>query len=226
MMPSQKELTFCNIFYIRAKVKKWLSHCEEHPDYESFSQVMDDNELINGIDNDFDFDGDDVTKIATDVWLEVLGDNNASNDIITTQQYMELIASKAKGFVYSFVLDDTGNANGLVWQMATMCCNFTLFGDYMSLDTMQRSINKWLWPHMSVTLYNKHQKMSLAGEAIICRERVPAYQFMCTFVCKITPRRSLQSVIKLLVATALVKKTIFAIMKGWDYNVSVNSSLI
>ena len=43
-----------------------------------------------------------------------------SDAIINIQQYVELITSKAKGFVYAFALDSEGKANGLVWQKVTM----------------------------------------------------------------------------------------------------------
>ena len=90
---------------------------------------MDDRVFLDGIDTDFDLDDDHATQLATELWLEILGGNGDDSDaIINIQQYMELIASKAKLFVYTFALYSDGKATGLVWQTAIMRRNFELFG--------------------------------------------------------------------------------------------------
>ena len=156
---------------------------------------MDDGVFLDGIDNDFDLDDDHATQLATELWLEILGGNgNDSDAIINIQQYMELISSKAKGFVYAFASDSDGKANGLVLQTATTRRNFEQFGGYFSLDTMKRSINKCLSPYMLVSMYNEHCKMYLGAEAIMCGERKEAYMFMCNFILNNTPMRPASSV--------------------------------
>jgi len=72
--------------------------------------------------------------------------------------------------------------------------NFELFGGYISLDTIKRAINKWLWPYMSISMYNEHNKMCLGGEAIMCGERKDAYIFLCWFITHHTPMRIPSSV--------------------------------
>ena len=47
---------------------------------------------------------------------------------------------------------------------------------------MKRAINKWLWPYMSVSLFNEHQKICLACEGILCGEWRDAYNFLCQFL--------------------------------------------
>jgi len=195
MMPSQKELTYRNIFYIRVKINKCLPIYEEHPKYEAFAQTMDDNILLGGLDDEFEINDDQATELATDLWLQVLrGKDDDDDSIINIQQYMELIARTARGFVYAFALDENGKVNGLVWQTATMRRNYELFGGYISLDTMKRAINKWLWPYMLISMYNEHEKMCLGGEAIMCGERKGAYLFLCQFITHHTPMRIPSSV--------------------------------
>jgi hypothetical protein len=148
LMPSQKELTYRNLFYIRAKIHKILPHYEKHPDYASFAETMDDGVFLDGIDNDFDLDDDHATQLATELWLEILGGNEDSSDtIINIQQYMELIASKAKGFVYAFALDSEGKANGLVWQTATMRRNFEIWGIFCT------RYNEKIYQQMALAIY-------------------------------------------------------------------------
>jgi len=161
----------------------------------SFAETMDDGVFLDDIDNDFDLDDDHVTQLATELWLEILGENGDDSDaIINIQQYVELIASKDEGFLYAFALYSDGKANGLIWQTATMRRNFELFGGYFALDTMKRSINKWLLPYMSVSMYTEHRKMCLGAKAIICGERKEAYMFMRNFVFNNTPMRPASSV--------------------------------
>ena len=79
---------------------------------------------------------------------------NSEDSIVTFVQYLELIQDNAKGFVYELAIDAKGNAHGIVWKTTTLRDNFERFGGYISLDTMKRSISKWLWPYMSVVMYN------------------------------------------------------------------------
>jgi len=116
MMPSQKELTYRNIFYIHVKVNKCLPIYEKHPKYEAFAKIMDDNVIIGGCDDEFEIDDDQATQLATDLWLQVLRYKHDNDDsIINIQQCMELIARNARGFIHAFALDENGKANGLVW---------------------------------------------------------------------------------------------------------------
>ena len=91
-------------------------------------EVMDDKEILEGLDNEFEIGDDEATKLVTDLWIEVLREtDDHANAIITMRQYMELISKHAKGFVYVFALDDKQKANGLIWMTATMRCNIELY---------------------------------------------------------------------------------------------------
>ena len=84
-----------------------------------------------------------------------LRDNMDNQDSICMfYQYMKLISANTKCFVYEFVLDDKGKVNGVVLKTKTTRSNFEIFGSYISLNTMKRAINKFLWPYISVSLYN------------------------------------------------------------------------
>jgi hypothetical protein len=52
---------------------------------------------------------------------------------------------------------------------------------------MKREINKWLWPYMSIAMYNEHKIMCLGCEGIMCGERFDGYKFMCNFPIRNTP---------------------------------------
>ena len=72
--------------------------------------------------------------------------------------------------------------------------NFERFGGYISLDTMKRSIRKWLWPYMSVVMYNELNMMCIGCEGIMCGERADAYEFMCSFLLSNSPGRPAKEV--------------------------------
>ena len=144
-----------------------------------FKQVSNDCELLTGIDNEMDLDDDMVHQLAKETWLDLLQEKgNDAETIVTFIQYLDLIQANAKGFVYDRAAYDDGNIHGVVWQTATMRANFEHFGSYISLDTMKRAINKWLWPYMSIAMYNETRNVCICCEAIMCGERDDAYQFM------------------------------------------------
>ena len=196
MLPSQKLMDRKEFFYLRSKIEKALPHYEAHPEYEAFSELMDDKDILDGLDNEFEIGDDEAMKLATDLWLEVLRDSDDRSDaIISMRQYMELISKHANGFVYSFALDDKQNANGLVWMTATMRRNIELYGFYWALDAMARRLNTWNWPYMSICFYNEHKKMCVGCEAMMCGERKDAYAFMIKFVLANVPLRTACSVL-------------------------------
>ena len=124
--------------------------------------------LLDGIDDDIELDDDLSNKLAKDIWLGVLREKMDNPDsILTFSQYMKPIYANAKDFFYELALDNKGKVNGVVWQTSTIRTSLERFSSFISLDTMKRAINKWLWPYMSASLYNEHRKMCLACEVIV-----------------------------------------------------------
>ena len=116
--------------------------------------------LLNEIDDGVDLDGDMAYELTKDMWLDIFQMNMDSADsIVTFVQCLELIQENAKGFVFELGIDVKCNIHSVVCQTATMRDNFERFGEYISLDTIKRAINKWLWIYMSVVMYNELKKM-------------------------------------------------------------------
>jgi hypothetical protein len=65
----------------------------------------------------------------------------------------------------------------------------------LGMDTMMRRINKWLWPYMSIVMYNELNKICVACEAIMLAERSHAYMFMVKFLFENAPGRRPQDVL-------------------------------
>ena len=57
-----------------------------------------------------------VHELGTQLWKEVLSENpdNRYSDV-TFVQYLNLLRSSTKGFVYNLAIDEHGNTNGVVW---------------------------------------------------------------------------------------------------------------
>ena len=93
-------------------------------EYESFKDSVNDSELFFGIDDKVMF-GDDE---AFDLARSKRPDDDA---IFTFIEYLEIIATKTKGFSYKVFLDENGKQDkmlGILWMTATMRRNFELFG--------------------------------------------------------------------------------------------------
>jgi len=80
-------------------------------------------------------------------------------------EYLDMIASKAKGFVYEVARDGSGAVVGAVWQTATMRDNFERFGDYICLDVMKREHNHLHWPYIAMSLRNELEKVRVLSSA-------------------------------------------------------------
>ena len=167
--PKKKYISATDIFYIRLKVNKFIPTLRDKPDYDDFKKRVNGSVLLNGVYYEVDLDDDMAHELVKEMWLDVLQANlNSEDSIVTFVQYLELVQDNAKGFVYKLAIDAKGNVHGVVWQTATMRDNFERFGGYISLDTMKQAINKWLWPYISVVMYNQLNNMFIGCELILC----------------------------------------------------------
>ena len=167
--PRKKYIRFRNVLYIWEKVRHILPLLGDNSDYTSFSEYFNNCILLDGRDDEIELDYDLANELAKDLWLDLLRDNtDYPYPILKFSQYMKLISTNAKSFVYEFALDDKVKVNGVVWQTATMRASFEISGSYIYLNTLNREINKWIWTYMSVSLYNEHRKTCLACEGIEC----------------------------------------------------------
>ncbi|KAL7525688.1 hypothetical protein ACHAXR_001115, partial [Thalassiosira sp. AJA248-18] len=146
-------------------------------DYHKFKEVANACDLLDGIDNSPTLDDDEAYDLAQSLWLEVVNTtSNPEEAILSFIDYLELIKSHAKGFVYRLASEDvsvSGRAKrkkllGVLWQTATMRRNFELFGGYLCLDMMMRGLNTLAWPYVAATMFDDAMKLVLACEGILC----------------------------------------------------------
>ncbi|KAL7546585.1 hypothetical protein ACHAWF_009917, partial [Thalassiosira exigua] len=173
-------------------------HCDGN--YMAFQQRMGQSDLVGFLDDDVNIDDDGPYQIAHDMWLELLSDVSNEEGIFTFIEYLKLIQSRAKGFVFK-VATEEGSVRGkkwllgVLWMTATMRHNFELFGGYISMDMMKRGINKLMWPYYSaVTMYDDMKKLCLACESFMCGETNDMYEFSARFLEEYTPGRPLSEV--------------------------------
>ena len=117
--------------------------------------------------------------------------------ILSILQYMALISTRAKGFVFQDIhIMENGKKRllGVLWMTATMRRNFELFGGYVCFDMMKRGLNKLLWPYTAVALYDEMEHLCLACEGFVCGERFDTYLAQCRFLEQHAPGRPLSSV--------------------------------
>ena len=159
-------------------------------DYEEFKDVINNNTLLEGIDNQPDMDNDEVHAISTKLWLEVMNENNnkGSNEVfVSFTNYLELIKQGAKGFAYKLATDDNGVMKAFVVQTAKMRADYERFGKYHCHEMMGRDITWLLWNYVSVSIYNEMNVLCLGCEGIMCWERKEAYQFVTDFLSRNSP---------------------------------------
>ena len=74
------------------------------------------------------------------------------------QEYLALIADRAKGFSYKVVSDNQKKRRKLLevfWMTAIMRRNYELFGSFLCFEMMKRDINSLLWPYTAVTMLDE-----------------------------------------------------------------------
>ncbi|KAL7552459.1 hypothetical protein ACHAWF_016605 [Thalassiosira exigua] len=198
--PRNKVMTSQEAFNIRLKVMRLMpSYRNCNGDYMAFQQQMGQSDLVGFLDDEVDIDDDVAYQVAHDMWLEISTGVSNEEGIFTFIEYLKLIQSRAKGFVFKVA---TGNGSakgkkrllGVLWMTATMRRNFELFGGYICMDMMKRGINKLLWPYSAVTMYDETRKICLACEGFMCGERSDMYEFSARFLEQYAPGRSLSDV--------------------------------
>ena len=109
--------------------------------------------------------------------------------------YLEAIASKAKGFTYVIASDEHNQCNGVVWMTPTMRCNFERFGSYISIDCMKRELNTMAWPYFAISLKNELNKICVGCEGLIISERKDAYKFLIDSAISMAPKRKHEDIL-------------------------------
>ena len=202
--PKAKLATKQDIFNIRVKVMKLMpTFRKSNQDYETFKEVVNASDMLQGIDNE-ELTDDEAYQLGYDLWLELVNTTNTKEEaMMSFIEYLELIKARAKGFTYKLAetsedANISGNNNkkllGVMWMTATMRRNFELFGGYICLDMMKRGLNTLLWPYVAVTMYDENMKLCLAAEGILCGERFDMYHFVAAFLGESAPRRPLSEV--------------------------------
>ena len=130
LMPRNTNVTKQQVFNLRIKVMKLLPVIEENPEYATFSQYVNDKNILHGLDDEIDVNDDLAQKLATSLWLDALSENDhdQNGSVQTLTAYMDLLASSAPGFSYSISMDDEGKATGLAWMTGTTRDNFERYG--------------------------------------------------------------------------------------------------
>ncbi|KAL7450896.1 hypothetical protein ACHAWC_002749 [Mediolabrus comicus] len=196
--PGRKIVDKNAVFNIRVKVMKCMPiFRKSNYDYEAFKEVVNASGMLQGIDNE-ELNDDEAYTLCQTLWLEIVNTTHSKEEaIFSFLEYLELIKSRAKGFVYKLAEDNSGKKKtllGVIWMTATMRRNFELFGGYISMDMMKRGINTLLWPYVAVTMYDENMKLCLACEGILCGERVDMYHFVANFLGESAPGRPLSNV--------------------------------
>ena len=202
--PKSKNVTKHDCWNMRIRVNRLMPiYKATDGNYDKFKEVANANDLLDGIDNAPTLDDDEAYDLAQSLWLEVTNTTkNTEEAIFSFIDYLELIKSRAKGFVYCLAGEDIsvpGQGNrrkllGVLWQTATMRRNYELFGGYLCLDMMMRGINTLAWPYVAAAMYDDDSKLVIGCEGILCGERVDMYKCLSKFLGDFSPGRPLSMV--------------------------------
>ena len=83
---------------------------------------------------------------------------------------------------------------GLLWMTATMRRNYELFGSFICVGMMKRGITTLLWTYTVITMLDEMNRVCVACEEIICRERHHMFFAQAIFLNEYAPRRLLTEV--------------------------------
>ena len=103
--PKYKPITGRDTSYIRIKVMKERKRFRnDHCEYDAFKDDLNSCELLNGIDDRCNLNDDEAYELARELCEEVVNTCKDSTDtIFSFQEYLALIAERAKGFSYEVV---------------------------------------------------------------------------------------------------------------------------
>jgi len=199
LWPKHKHISGKDTFSVRVKVLRAKQHfTSTDKDYEAFQEIVNDSDLLSGIDDQTALEDDEAYELACVICEEVLATtDNLEDAIFSFVEYLDLIADRAKGFSYKVVSETKGSNKkllGLFWMTATMRRNFELFGSFICLDMMKRGINTLLWPYCAVTMIDESNHVCVACEGIVCGERQDMYAAQADFLKEFAPGRSLNEV--------------------------------
>ena len=202
--PKSKNVTYHDCWNMIIRVNRLMPiFRNSEGDYDLFKEVANANDLLDGIDNTPTLNDDEAYDLAQSLWLEVMNTTKNCEDVIFSFiDYLELIKSRAKGFVYRLAGDASpvpGKGRrkkhlGVLWQTATMRRNFELFGGYPCLDMMMRGINSLAWPYVALAMYDYDNKLVIGCEGILCGEHMDMYGCLSTFLGDYSPGRPLSTV--------------------------------
>ena len=112
-------LTLCS-FYSHPPVLK-----ATNSDFQEFQKIANFTGLLLGINNAVDLDDEQAYKLAKKALFKIKETINSGQDAIYSfVDYLELIASCAKGFTYKFAEDNSGKKKKLVYviKQLTLYC--------------------------------------------------------------------------------------------------------
>ena len=200
--PTGYNITKQDIFNTRLRCKRMMKKFNTCTDYINFEQTLDsDSHFLKMIESDKTLENDEATELINELFDQMFNKNqcdqsNSSGDDededghMKFQDYLQLLASKAKGFQYRVAIDSHGIINGVVWMTASMRSNFERFGTYLSLDSMKRKLNTLHWPYFAITLMNELNKVCVGCEALLISERDEAYDFLIKSTLEMCPKRN------------------------------------
>ena len=164
--PTQKSIFGQDTFNIHVKIKRLLStFFNSKTDYDIFKSVVNQSELLSGIDDKIILSDDKVHELAYLICQKVLDTaTNNKDSIFSVIEYLDLMSPCAKGLPYEILADSCGGENkllGVLWMIATMRYNFELFGDFVCLDMIKCGINTLLWPYLALALIDELNHMCI-----------------------------------------------------------------
>ena len=105
LWPKHKPISGKDTFSVRIKVLRAKLHFNNtDKDYEAFKELVNDSDLLSGIDNQPALEDDEAYELACIICEEVLATSeNLEDAIFSFVEYLDLIADRAKGFSYKVV---------------------------------------------------------------------------------------------------------------------------
>ena len=88
--------------------------------------------------------------------MAIYHERNIYDDKIATfKEYMNIFINQEEIFSYKLISDSNGYFTGCIWKTSIIRYKFERFSYFVSIDTINQGINKWLWPYPAITIYNE-----------------------------------------------------------------------
>ena len=193
-LPNSMYVSANAILYLKDKIEKLFkekAYVGENG-YEALKAAIEPEQWLSGLNSCLDEYVSPYQKHLDHI-AEMLSDATKA-DFYRLERTLQLVGIADATFLFQLAKNSSNETTGAVWQTGVMRGNFERFGNYLSVDTMHRDLNKDGWVYLAGTILNELNESQVCIECIALGERQEVYDFMLEHLIKFSPGMPIENV--------------------------------